>query len=89
MFVIEKPFLPSLLFVDKVITYLIEEPLRCSSLEKAPGLAHKHQTKLERLAKNKHSSLLRKFVNYEEKKFYNIGPRKVLISWTQPSLQVQ
>jgi len=27
---------------------------------------------------DKHSSLLRKFVNYGEKKFYNIGPRGVI-----------
>jgi hypothetical protein len=30
--------------------------------------------KLERLARGKHSSLLRKFVAYGRKKFYNIGP---------------
>jgi hypothetical protein len=29
---------------------------------------------LERSARDKHSSLLRKFVNYRRKKFYNIGP---------------
>ncbi len=29
---------------------------------------------LERLARGKHSNLLRKFVNYGQKKFYNIGP---------------
>jgi hypothetical protein len=30
---------------------------------------------LERPAKDKHSSLIQKFVNYGLKKFYNIGPR--------------
>jgi len=30
---------------------------------------------LERLARDKHSSLLRKFVNYYRKKFYSTGPR--------------
>ncbi len=34
----------------------------------------KHQTRLKRLAKDKHSSLLRTFVNYVRKKFCNIGP---------------
>jgi len=29
---------------------------------------------LEWLARDKHSSVLRKFVNYGQKKFYNIGP---------------
>jgi hypothetical protein len=33
------------------------------------------RTRLERLARDKHSSLLRKFVNYEPDKFHNIGPR--------------
>jgi len=31
--------------------------------------------RLERLARDKHSSLLRKLVNYGRKKLYNIGPR--------------
>jgi hypothetical protein len=35
---------------------------------------NRHYTKLERLAMDKHSSLLRTFVNYGRKKFYNIGP---------------
>ncbi len=35
---------------------------------------------LERLAKDKHSSLLRKSVNYGQKKFYNIGPRSAKVS---------
>ena len=39
-------------------------PGRCSSLGQAPGLTHKHQTRLERLARDKHSSLLQKSVNY-------------------------
>jgi hypothetical protein len=30
---------------------------------------------LERRARDKHSSLLQKFVNYGQKKFHNIGPR--------------
>ncbi len=38
---------------------------------------NRHQTKLERLAMYKHSSLLQTLVNYGRKKFYNIGP------WTQ------
>jgi hypothetical protein len=38
------------------------------------GLAHEHKTKLERLAKDKHYSLLEKLVNYDHKKLYNIWP---------------
>jgi hypothetical protein len=41
------------------------------------GLTCKHKTRLERLAKDKHSSLLRKYVNYGCKKFYNTGPWRV------------
>jgi len=39
------------------------------------GLTCKHCTRLERLARDKRSCLLRTFVNYGRKKFYNIGPR--------------
>ncbi len=35
--------------------------------------------RLERLARDKHSSLLRKLVNYGQKKFYTIGPLLVKI----------
>jgi hypothetical protein len=44
---------------------------RCSTLGYAPGLTHKHKAELERPPKDKHSSLLRKFVNCGHKKFYN------------------
>ncbi len=33
-----------------------------------------HRTRLEKPARDKRSSLLRTFVNYARKKFYNIGP---------------
>jgi hypothetical protein len=36
------------------------------------GLTQKHLTRLERLSKDKHSSLLQTFENYGLKKFYNI-----------------
>jgi hypothetical protein len=38
----------------------------------ATGLTHKHNTRLERLVRDKPLNLLRKFVNYVRKKFYNI-----------------
>jgi hypothetical protein len=40
----------------------------------AHSLSHKYSTRLESLARDKHSSLLRTFVNYGRKKFYIIGP---------------
>ncbi len=70
---------------DKAGAYQSEAPFRCSNLGQAPGSTRKHKTKLERLARDKHSSLLRKFVNYGNKKFYNIDP------WPEakPSLEVK
>ncbi len=43
------------------------------------SLTHKHKTRLEGLARDKHSSLLRKFVNYDRKEFYNIAARGYLL----------
>jgi hypothetical protein len=46
-------------------------------------LTRKQYTILERLARSKHSSFLRKFVSYDRKKFYNSVPRLLSehISW--------
>ncbi len=52
-----------------------QAPFRCSTRGQAPGLPRKHQTRLAILARDIHSSLLRKPMNYEQKKFVNIGPR--------------
>jgi hypothetical protein len=35
---------------------------------------------LERLARDKHSSLLQKYVNYDRKRFYSTSPARVKIS---------
>jgi len=74
MFVHCKPFQESRVFVGNAGAYPNEAHFRCSTLGKAPGLAHKQQTILERLAWSKHSSLLRNFVTYGSKTLYNIGP---------------
>ncbi len=55
---------------------LSEVPLRCSTLGQFPGLIRKQQTRLERLVRDKHSSLLRTYVKYVRKKFHNFGPRQ-------------
>jgi hypothetical protein len=39
--------------------------------------------RLEKLARYKHYSLLQKSINYEQKKFYNIGP------WWTPGANVR
>ncbi len=51
-----------------------EAPFRYSTLGQAPGLTHKHQPMLERLAGDKHSSLLRKSINYGRKTFHSTSP---------------
>jgi hypothetical protein len=50
-----------------------------SCLWVGPGLARKHWTRLEKLARDKHSSLLRKSVNYGRNKFYSTGPKMAFI----------
>ncbi len=39
----------------------------------------KHQTRLQKIAGHKHSSLLQTFVNDWRKKYCNMGPRKGLL----------
>ncbi len=56
-------------------TYLSKAPSKCSIIGQALSINLKQKTKLERPVRNKHSSLLRKFRNHGQKKFYNIGPR--------------
>jgi hypothetical protein len=64
VFVPGKPSQLSLLFVGEAGAYPCEAPFRCLTLGYPPGLTHKHQTRLERLAREKHFSLLQKSVNY-------------------------
>jgi hypothetical protein len=54
--------------------YHTVEYLKDASLGKSPGSPLNLFTRLERLARNKQSSLLQKFINDGRKKFYNIGP---------------
>ncbi len=63
MFVPDKPFQLSVMFVGKAGAYPIQEPFRCYTL------GQNTHTRLERLTRDKHSSLLRKFVNFGQKKF--------------------
>jgi hypothetical protein len=59
-----QPFQPEIMFASKAGAYPSE----------ALRLTHKHLTRLERLAKDKHSSLLTAFINFEGKMFYKICP---------------
>jgi hypothetical protein len=82
VFILCKLCRDSVVFVGKAGVYQSETPFRSSTPGKAPGLAHKQWTRLERLARSKHSSLLQEFSTYSRKKFYNIGP------WTLQGLSI-
>ncbi len=73
MFVSDKPFKPGLMFTCKAETYSSEAPYRCYYLGWAKGLTHKHNTRLEMPATDKHNSLLRSFVNYG-RNIITLGP---------------
>ncbi len=68
-FVPGKPFQPSLMFVD-----MARSLHQSGFTQVGSDLARKHQTKLEKLVRDQHNSLLRKFGKYSSRKFYNIGP---------------
>ncbi len=66
---------PSLMFASKAKSLSLSgAPFRCFTWV-GSGLICKHQTRLERLARDKRSNLLRKFVTYGRKKFYNIDQK--------------
>jgi hypothetical protein len=69
VFDLGKPFQFSLIFAVKAGAYPSEAPLQVLLSTVAPGLTHKHWARLERLAKDKHSSLLQKSINYGRKFF--------------------
>jgi hypothetical protein len=81
-----RPFQPSLIFVGKArrVPYS-GVPERCLTWV-GLSLTCKYYIRLERSARDKHTSLLRSFINYGCKKFYNIGTwscmiRDLLLKW--------
>ncbi len=70
-----KPIQPSQIFTIENTPYLIEAPIRSSTLGWAPGLTYKHQARLDRPTRDKQPSLLRKLVNFGQKSFNHIEPR--------------
>jgi hypothetical protein len=68
-------FQPSPMFLGKARVYQKStlQVFKCST-RLVPGISHKHYTRLEKLAREKQVSLLGLFVNYDNKKFYSIGP---------------
>ncbi len=73
VFVLDRPFKPSLMFMDKArgLSYS-RGPEKCF-IRISSGLS-KHWTRLVSLAKDKHPSLLKTFIYYVSKKFYNVKP---------------
>jgi hypothetical protein len=75
------------MFAGKARAYSSEVPFKFSTLGEAPGLTRNHYTSLERLARDKRSSLLWKGKTYDRKKFYNIGhrlPKSMIFSYKLP-----
>jgi hypothetical protein len=70
MFVFGKAFQPTLMFVSMVRAYSNRAPFRNSHLSKDPGLAHKHQTRLKTLSRDKLSSYFGLFVRDKEKQTF-------------------
>ncbi len=72
MFFLGKAFQPSLMVAGEAKAYPSEAPLRCSTLGWFAALPANISPGCERLAREKHSSLLSVFIIDEEKRFYNI-----------------
>ncbi len=77
------------MFVDKAETYPTEEPFLVLQSRVGSYLIYKHKTRLERLARDKCSSLLWNVVTYLRVKFYNIGPRRANFTKTFPTPNLQ
>ncbi len=78
MSVLGKLFEPSLMLLKETRAYPNEALFRCTTLEKATGLTYKPQNRLVRPTKDKHSSLLRTFVNYSSKSFITLSPEAIV-----------
>ncbi len=68
------PFQPSLMFVGKARSLRKSSAFESWFTQVGSGFTRKHETRLERPARYKQSSLLRSFENYILKKFHNMGP---------------
>ncbi len=76
------------IFYDTVLYYRPKsrgEYLKGASLRVGSSFALKHQTRLERFARDKHPSLSQKFLNYVSKKF-NIGPYSFETFWNYENI---
>ncbi len=73
MFVLGKPFQPSLMFVGKAKSLPKKgAPFRCS-IWLGSGITHNHYNRLEKVVRDKYSSLLQNSV-IDTKGFITLGP---------------
>jgi hypothetical protein len=79
MFVHGQPFQPSLLFVGKTRNLPYSGAPERFFNRVGSFFTSIHQLGWKGLPGNKHSSLLRQFINYGRKKFYNIDTMSYLI----------
>jgi hypothetical protein len=67
------PFQPCLIIVGEARSLTLSgAPERCFTWV-GSGITRKYYNRLERLARDKHSSLLHKFANYGQKSFITLG----------------
>jgi hypothetical protein len=79
VFVPCKYYQPSLMFVSKTRSLPQSGASECCFIRVGSGLTCKHKIRLERLALDKHSSLLEKSINYGQKCFITLGPGPIVI----------
>ncbi len=73
-FSVSKSLQFGVMFVSKAGAYLSGPSFSDFFLEQSTRLARRHLTRLEKLARDKRSSLLRRFVNYVLKFFMTLAP---------------
>jgi hypothetical protein len=79
MFFPGRPFQPNLMFQGKARSLPQFGQFERRYTWLGSDLSQKHWTRLERLARHKHSSSLQKLVNYRHIKFYNLKLRANVI----------
>ncbi len=83
MFVLDKPFQPSLRFWARQGAYPTVNLSGAPLYGRLLALAICIRLDRKMLASDKHSSFLQTFVNYGHKKFYNIGPWLSMVAWQE------
>ncbi len=88
VFALCKPFQSSLMFVGKARNLPWRGVPKSFFNWVGSYFTNKHQTRPERLARDKHSSLLQKSVNYGRKKFYSTGHWRLLVDFKGCNIRI-